>query len=243
LILGRTPLGVIAAYRPAREAVPDLRLALVGSMALDDPEGWDVYRHIKAKASQDPGIHVFTNLTGVGNIEVNAFQQLSSVVVQKSICEGFGLVVSEAPWKGTTVVASKAGGIPLQTADGVGGFLVDGVEACANAVARMLTHPQEAKQLGTAGRERVREHFLLPRLLVDEFALMLDLLHARPISRKSEHAGVARDPVCGMAIGPEASVTASHGAQRFVFCSEGCRVRFLKSPKRFVGHERGPGGW
>lgn len=237
----KDPLGVIAAYRLAREAVPDLRLALVGSMALDDPEGWEVYHRIKAEASQDSGIHVFTNLTGVGNIEVNAFQRLSSVVVQKSIREGFGLVVSEALWKGTPVVAGKAGGIPLQMADGVGGFLVDGVEACANAVIRLLTHPQEAKQLGTAGRERVREQFLLPRLLLDELTLMLDLLHARPISRTSEHAEVARDPVCGMAIGPESSVTASHGGQRYLFCSEGCRVRFLKSPERFVGHERGPG--
>jgi trehalose synthase len=81
----KDPLGVIAAYRQARESMPQLQLALAGSMALDDPEGWDVYREISAAAGDDPLIHVFTNLTGVGNIEVNAFQRVSDVVVQKSI--------------------------------------------------------------------------------------------------------------------------------------------------------------
>ncbi len=109
----KDPLGVVAAYRLVREQVPDLQLALVGSMALDDPEGWRVYRRIQAEVGTDPDIHVFTNLTGVGNVEVNAFQRLADVVVQKSLREGFGLVVSEALWKGTPVVAGRAGGIPL----------------------------------------------------------------------------------------------------------------------------------
>ncbi|MDP2304913.1 MAG: glycosyltransferase, partial [Pseudomonadota bacterium] len=117
----KDPLGVIAAYRAARREVPDLQLALVGSMALDDPEGAEIYRQILDETGGDPLVHVFTNLVGVGNIEVNAFQMLSDIVVQKSIREGFGLVVSEALWKGTPVVAGRAGGIPLQMADGVGG--------------------------------------------------------------------------------------------------------------------------
>lgn len=231
----KDPLGVIAAYRLAREAVPDLRLALVGSMALDDPEGWEVYQRIEAEARRDPGIHVFTNLTGVGNIEVNAFQRLSRVVVQKSIREGFGLVVSEALWKGTPVVAGKAGGIPLQMADGVGGVLVESAEDCATAIVHLLRHPQEARELGEQGRERVREHFLLPRLLLNELSLMLDLLRARPINRAPEHVGVPRDPVCGMAIGPKSPpLTATYKAKRYAFCSEGCRARFLESPERFA---------
>ena len=231
----KDPLGVIAAYQLAREAVPDLRLALVGSMALDDPEGWDVYQRIEAETRRDPGIHVFTNLTGVGNIEVNAFQRLSRVVVQKSIREGFGLVVSEALWKGTPVVAGKAGGIPLQMADGVGGVLVENAEDCAMAIVHLLRHPQEARELGEQGRERVREHFLLPRLLLNELSLMLDLLRARPINRAPEHVGVPRDPVCGMAIGPKSPpLTATYKAKRYAFCSEGCRARFLESPERFA---------
>ncbi|MHB1244516.1 MAG: glycosyltransferase, partial [Gaiellaceae bacterium] len=129
----KDPLGVIAAYRLAREEVPGLQLALAGSMALDDPEGWEIYREIESASRGDPLIHVFTNLTGVGNIEVNAFQRLSDVVVQKSLREGFGLVVSEALWKGTPVVAGRAGGIPLQLADGVGGVLVESIEECAQS--------------------------------------------------------------------------------------------------------------
>jgi trehalose synthase len=172
----KDPLGVIEAYRMAREEVDNLQLALVGSMALDDPEGWDVYREIQDHAENDPLIHLFTNLNGVGNTEVNAFQRHSDVVVQKSIREGFGLVVSEAMWKGTPVVAGRAGGIPLQMADGVGGILVDSVEECAAGITRLLTTPDEAARLGNAGRERVRERFLLPRLLLDEIRLVAELV-------------------------------------------------------------------
>src|SRR5690606_10512183 len=146
------------------EEFPDIQLALVGSMALDDPEGWDIYQQLEAIRQTDPLIHVFTNLTGVGNIEVNAFQRLSKVIVQKSIREGFGLVVSEALWKGTPVVAGRAGGIPLQMSDGVGGILVESVAECADGIMRLLRDRELGRQLGESGRERVREHFLLPRL-------------------------------------------------------------------------------
>jgi trehalose synthase len=171
----KDPFGVIAAYRLVREEVPGLQLALVGSMALDDPEGWDVHRQLTEHAERDPLIHVFTNLTGASNVEVNAFQRLSDVVVQKSIREGFGLVVSESLWKGTPVVAGRAGGIPLQMPDGVGGMLVDSVEECASAMAKLLGDRELARALGESGRERVRERFLLPRLLLDELRLLREL--------------------------------------------------------------------
>src|SRR6266481_7465806 len=119
-------------------------------------------------ARHDPDLHVFTNLTGVSNVEVNAFQRLANVVLQKSLREGFGLVVSETLWKGTPVVAGRAGGIPLQLQDEVGGFLVDSVEACTERTLWLLRHPEEAKAIGARGRETVREHFLLPRLIADE---------------------------------------------------------------------------
>ena len=130
-------------------------------MALDDPEGWDVYRQIQSAVANDPDIHVFTNLTGVGNIEVNAFQRLADVVIQKSIREGFGLVVSEALWKGTPVVAGRAGGIPLQLQDGVGGYLVDSVDECAHRVGELLGGSRAAAGARRAWAGARRRRFLL----------------------------------------------------------------------------------
>jgi trehalose synthase len=166
---------VIDAYRLVREEIGDLQLALIGSMASDDPEGWDVYRQVAEVAERDELIHVYTNLTGVGNVEVNAFQLLSEVVVQKSIREGFGLVVSEALWKGTPVVAGRAGGIPMQMPEGTGGMMVNSVQECATAMLELLNDKQLASELGDAGREHVRQHFLLPRLLMEELRLLSSL--------------------------------------------------------------------
>ncbi|AKJ00100.1 trehalose synthase [Archangium gephyra] len=168
----KDPLGVVAAYRLVRQRLPQLQLALVSSMALDDPEAWDIYEKVRAETAGDPLIHVFTNLVGVGNVEVNAFQSLSDVVIQKSLREGFGLVVSEALWKGTPVVAGRVGGIPMQMPPGTGGILVDSVEECAESLLHLLRHPQAARLLGESGRERVRHHFLMPRLLLDELLLL-----------------------------------------------------------------------
>ena len=172
----KDPLGVIETYRLVREEVPGLQLALVGSMALDDPEGWEVYGEIRKASGGDLDIHVFTNLTGVGNVEVNAFQRQADVVIQKSIREGFGLVVSETLWKGTPVVAAKAGGIPIQMAGDAGGFLVDSVEEAADRTLWLLRNPEEGRTLGIRGRELVRERFLLPRLLTDELRLYASLI-------------------------------------------------------------------
>lgn len=229
----KDPMGVIAAYRLVRKEVPNLQLAMVGSMALDDPEGWDIYNRIIAESRADPLISVFTNLTGVGNIEVNAFQMLSEVVVQKSTREGFGLVVSEAMWKGVPVVAGRAGGIPLQMADGAGGKLIETTEECAQAILRLLQDPAEARELGERGRERVREHFLLPRLLLNEVTLMSELAGRLPLEAARGREG--RDPVCGMAIkdgAPEIKV--ERGGRVYWFCSEFCRARYLESPGRYA---------
>jgi trehalose synthase len=171
----KDPLGVIGVHRMVRDEIPGLQLALVGAMALDDPEGLDIYAQIQADARDDPAIHLFTNLTGVGNVEVNAFQRTADVVVQKSIREGFGLVVSETLWKGTPVVAGRAGGIPLQMGDDAGGYLVDSVEECAERVLHLFRNPDEGRELGARGRERVRERFLLPRLIADEVRLYATL--------------------------------------------------------------------
>src|SRR5215218_3811422 len=234
----KDPLGVIAAYRLIKPEVPGLQLALAGSMALDDPEGWDIYRQIQEVAKNDSHIHLFTNLTGVGNVEVNAFQRLSDVVIQKSIREGFGLVVSETLWKGTPVVAGRAGGIPLQLQDGAGGFLIDSVEECAEKTLWLLRHPDEGKALGAKGRELVRERFLLTRLIADELRLYGDLLGARqeptPVA-KAGLAGEERDPVCGMLLDPEqAPEKYEYGGGRYYFCSRSCQAQFEAAPEYFL---------
>ena len=234
----KDPMGTVQAYRLARQQVPDLQLALVGSLALDDPEGWGIYRQVHAETKVDPDIHVFTNLVGVGNVEVNAFQSLSNLVVQKSLREGFGLVVSESLWKGTPVVAGRTGGIPLQMADGVGGLLVDSVEECANAMVSLLRDPERARALGASGRERVRDHFLVPRLVHNEVSLMRELSGSRPIVRPADWS--RRDPVCGMLLPDrEAAIAmAATGGATYVFCSEQCRRVFLEAPGRYIASIR-----
>ena len=228
----KDPLGVIQAYRLARQQVPRLQLALVGSMASDDPEGWDMYRAIRKEIAGDRQVHVFTNLVGVGNVEVNAFQALSKVVIQKSLREGFGLVVAEALWKGTPVVAGRAGGIPLQMADGTGGLLVDSVDECAQAMVKLLSDPEHARQLGAAGRERVRRHFLIPRMLLDELSLMRRL--AIGASRGRSLAWVShRDPVCGMAV-EAGTETAEVDGLTLRFCSEQCKKAFTATPGQYL---------
>jgi trehalose synthase len=163
----KDPLGVIDAYRIVKEHVPEIQLALVGSMATDDPEGWDFFNSTVAHADGDADIHILNNLNNVGAIEVNAFQSHSDVVIQKSTREGFGLTVSEAIWKARPFIGGDVGGIPLQIDDGESGFLVSTVEECANRALEILRDPTLGKRLGRAGKERVRQRFLTPRLLRD----------------------------------------------------------------------------
>jgi trehalose synthase len=224
----KDPFGVLAAYRLAREQIPSLQLALVGSLALDDPEGAQLYRELARQLHGDPRIHVFTNMVGVGNIEVNAFQSRSDVIVQKSVREGFGLVVSESLWKGTPVVAGRTGGIPLQMADGVGGIMVSSVEDCARAIVALVQDRARARALGEAGRQRVREHFLLPRLVLNHLTLLRELGARRPAAQDR------RDPVCGMALPGPAPVEATVHGVTFAFCSESCRDTLLDAPERYL---------
>jgi trehalose synthase len=172
----KDPLGVIQAYRLAKKTKPDIQLAMLGAMAGDDPQGWEILDKINAEASDDPDLHVFTNLTGVGSMEVNAFQRVADVVLQKSIREGFGLVVAEAFWKSRPVVAGHAGGIPLQFPAGYEDYLVEGVEDCAAKVLFLLEHRDIAESFGRAGKGNIRTEFLLPRLIRDELQLIKDVV-------------------------------------------------------------------
>jgi trehalose synthase len=167
----KDPLGVIDAYRIVKQAHPEVQLALVGSMAHDDPEGWDFYNRTVAHAGGDPDIFILSNLNNIGSVEVNAFQVHSQAVLQKSIREGFGLTVTEALWKSRPTIGGRAGGIVDQIQDGVTGWLVGSPEEAAEACNEILGDPERARQRGRAGKEYVRQRFLMPRLLRDWLAL------------------------------------------------------------------------
>lgn len=173
-------------------------------------------------------------MSGAGNIEVNAFQRLSSVAIQKSTREGFGLVASEALWKDTPVVAGNAGGIPLQMADGAGGVLVGSVDECVHALVTLLQNHDRARALARSGRERVRNYFVLPRLLLNELELMEQLAAGRQIVRLEEG-----DPVCGMSVAQsEPAPQVEFEGSTYRFCSELCRRQFLRNPAHYAVQKR-----
>jgi trehalose synthase len=171
----KDPIGVIDAYREVTEKVPEAQLAMVGSMATDDPEGMEYFQKTFAYADGDEDIKILSNLNNVGAIEVNAFQSQSDICLQKSIREGFGLTVTEALWKGRPTVAGNVGGIPLQIEDGVSGFLVNSPSECAERCLEILRDPGLGKQLGREGKEHARREFLTPRLLRDWLGLFAEL--------------------------------------------------------------------
>ncbi len=175
----KDPLGVVDAYRAVKQRWPDVQLALIGSMASDDPEGWDYLEKLTAYVGGDPDVFVLSNLDNIGSVEVNAFQSHAAVVLQKSTREGFGLTVSEGLWKARPVVAGNVGGIPLQIDDGVTGFLVDSSAACAQRCLEILERPEWAHAMARRGKEHVREHFLTPRLLRDYLRIFNGLLADR----------------------------------------------------------------
>ena len=113
---------------------------------------------------------------GIGNMEVNAFQRASDLIIQKSLKEGFGLVVAEALWKETPVIAGNTGGIPMQMTGELSNYLVDTIEECAQKIVYLLENPAVSKKLGKEGREIVRQNFLLPRLARDELTPIKSLV-------------------------------------------------------------------
>jgi trehalose synthase len=176
----KDPLGVIEAFRVVREQLPDAQLVLAGSMATDDPEGFRVWEQIEEARGGDRDIYLLSNLHQVGAVQINAFQRIASVMVQKSLREGFGLTVSEALWKGRPVVGGRAGGITLQIRDGFDGFLVDSVDECAARIIDLLADPVGASAMGSQGKEHVRKNFLSTRELEDWLTLFTELRNDEP---------------------------------------------------------------
>jgi trehalose synthase len=167
----KDPLGVIDVYRKIKKEIPSVQLLLISSMAKDDPEGWTYYEKTARYAGNDYDIHLLTDLKGVNDIEVNAFQRASDVVLQKSTREGFGLSVTEALWKEVPVVGGNVGGIPLQVINGKNGFLVGSVEEAAEKTLYLLRNPKEADRMGKEGKTHILKNFLITRHLEDYLKL------------------------------------------------------------------------
>ena len=187
----KDPCGVIDAYRLVKQKIPEVQLALLGVIdAKDDPEAFSVLESVREHVGEDPDIHLFADPNQVGQPEVAAFQKGSDVVIQKSLREGFGLSVTEALWKGTPAIGGNCGGIRLQIGHGETGYLVDSVEECASYTLELMRSPKKARWMGIAARERVRQRFLLPRLLGDYLDVMSDMLgnQTNSLSTSFQHA-------------------------------------------------------
>lgn len=171
----KDPVGVIQAFRKIKDFV-DARLLLVGGSAADDPEGAQVYLEVKEAAADDEDILILL-LPPTSHLEINAIQRASSVILQKSIKEGFGLTITEALWKAKPVIASAVGGVPLQITHKYSGILTHSIEGTAYWIRQLLQNPAAAQKLGENGREHVRQNFLLTRHLRDYILLCLSLYH------------------------------------------------------------------
>ncbi|MFN3531282.1 MAG: glycosyltransferase [Candidatus Brocadia sp.] len=175
----KDPIGVIEAYRLVKKRI-DCQLIIAGGTATDDPESTRVLAETKEAAGNDTDIHILSIPSG-SDIEINALQRASTVIIQKSLREGFGLTITEALWKAKPVVASSTGGIPLQIKNKYSGLLCHSISGAAFAVKQLLNSPEYAKRLGENGREHVRQNSLLTRHLKDYMLLFQCMYHPEDI--------------------------------------------------------------
>ena len=166
----KDPEGMVKIFRLIKEKV-DCQLVLVGSMATDDPEGQDIFENLEKTVINEKDVHLIINAS---DIAINALQRASSVVIQKSLKEGFAITVSEALWKETPVVASNVGGIPSQVIDGKNGYLLDPKDyrGFAEKITWLIENPDLAKEMGQYGKEHVKNNFLITRHLLDYIQLL-----------------------------------------------------------------------
>ncbi len=174
----KDPLGVIEAYSKVKRYV-DCRLLLCGGGAADDPEGTQIYLDVLERAKGDSDIHVL--LMQQNDLEINALQRASTVIIQKSLKEGFGLTVAEALWKKKPVVTSNVGGIPLQVKHKYSGLLCHSIDGAAFAIKQFLNSPSYAKQMGENGHEHIKNNYLLTRHIKDYMLLFLSLYYKNDV--------------------------------------------------------------
>ncbi len=175
----KDPLGVIEVYKMVRNHI-DCQLVLAGGGATDDPEGPRILDQIRSVAESDPDIHIIY-LPPSSDIEVNALQRASTVIMQKSLREGFGLTVTEGLWKAKPVIATAVGGIPLQITHKHSGILTYSIAGTAHYLKELLSEPEYAQKLGANGREHVKNNFLITRHIKDYLGLFISLYHKEDI--------------------------------------------------------------
>ncbi len=175
----KDPVGVIKVYKLVKRYI-DCQLVLAGGGATDDPEGEKVLADVRAAAEADKDIFVLL-LPPSSDLEINALQRGSTIVLQKSLREGFGLTVAEALWKSKPVIASAVGGIPLQIKHKYSGILTHSIEGTAYWIKQLINEPDFANELGKNGREHIRQNFLITRHLRDYLLLSLSLFHDNDI--------------------------------------------------------------
>jgi len=173
----KDPEGVVEVYKKVKENV-DCRLILCGNTAGDDPECLEIFERVHDKVEDLVHKKEVILLTVEDNILVNVLQRISSVIIQKSLREGFGLTVTEAMWKGSPVVASNVGGIPLQITSGVDGFMFepDDFDSFARKITELIRNPEHGKEIGKKARETVRKKFLITRLMNDYLDLINEVI-------------------------------------------------------------------
>jgi trehalose synthase len=172
----KDPVGVIEAYKLARQYIPSLQLVLAGGGATDDPEGEAVLAEVRTAAGDDPNIKVLV-LPPDSHRTINALQRLADIILQKSTKEGFGLTVTEALWKGKPVIGGDTGGIRLQVVDFHTGFLVNTPEGAALRIRYLFNQTQKMQEMGLKAKQFVRENFLVTRQLREYLTLMMGLHH------------------------------------------------------------------
>jgi trehalose synthase len=171
----KDPHAAIEAFELAKRELPDLQLVVAGALESDGGAAWSVVKEVTDYAADQPDLHVLTSYAGLGNLELGALQRLARVALQSSIREGFGLAASEALWKGTPVIGGRDGGVPLQVRDGIEGYLADSPDETAARIVELVRDPGLAVEMGRAGRERVRDRFLVTRVLEDELRLLAEV--------------------------------------------------------------------
>ena len=227
----KDPLGVVDVYRTVKAKHPDVQLALVGSMASDDPEGWEYLERVIDYVGGDPDVFILSNLDNVGSVEINAFQSHADVIMQKSTREGFGLTVTEGLWKGAagrSAATSAASRCRSRTASP--GISSSSAAECAERCLQVMADPARHREMALLGKEKVRREFLTPRLLRDDLRLFADL-------QEGKIGGLT-----GRRRGPAWRVSISHSAVSW-WPPTAARCRSTTTRRESRSSRAGPAAW